>query len=464
MSTDSRMLARRHALKLLAALAASGAAGISIAATRIRAVRAWPAKAYTRVTIESDDELRFLLSTLANPDRAVIDLTDVKADTAFQQALDALKGETGVVGRARIGQFRPDTARLVLELKGRAEAVAFVLPPVGQYRHRLVIDLTPVDADDPIAEFLAKLNEREQQLEAMQAEATKGSASPAPPSTVPSKGPVASAPSAPTPTPGAPATQPPVASRPPATASAPPATAKGRPHPGHVKPWVVVLDPGHGGEDPGAIGPAGTYEKNVVLAIAHKTKLLLEQDKRVIVFMTREEDVFIPLAERVRKARSVNADVFVSIHADAFTRREARGSSVYALSERGASSAAARWIADKENQSDLIGGVRLHGRDPALAKMIFEMSQSITNADSSKLGAGLLREIKQVNQMHKRELEFANFAVLRSPDVPSVLIETAFISNPEEERKLASADHQLKLARAIRMGIRRFLVAQPQRA
>ncbi len=478
MSAESRLLARRRALKLLAALVASGAAGVSLAATRIRAVRAWPAKAYTRVTIESDDELRFLLSTLANPDRAVIDLTDVKADTAFQQALDTLKGETGVVGRARIGQFRPETARLVLELKGRAEAVAFVLPPVGQYRHRLVIDLTPVDADDPIAEFLAKLNERELQLEAMQTEASKGSARtppsapsvpsaptapPAPLATAPNKNPIAAAPSAPPTSSGPPSTSAANAPRPPATVSAPPAAGKGKPHPGHVKPWVVVLDPGHGGEDPGAIGPAGTYEKNVVLAIAHKTKLLLEQDKRVIVFMTREEDVFIPLAERVRKARSVNADVFVSIHADAFTRREARGSSVYALSERGASSAAARWIADKENQSDSIGGVRLKDRDPALAKMIFEMSQSITNADSSKLGAGVLREIKQVNQMHKRELEFANFAVLRSPDVPSVLIETAFISNPEEERKLASADHQLKLARAIRAGIRRFLVAQPQR-
>jgi N-acetylmuramoyl-L-alanine amidase len=225
-----------------------------------------------------------------------------------------------------------------------------------------------------------------------------------------------------------------------------------------------VLDPGHGGEDPGAIGPAGTYEKDVVLSIALKTKALLEQDRRVIVFMTRDEDVFIPLADRVKKARSVNADVFVSIHADAFTRPDARGSSVYALSERGASSAAARWIADKENRSDLIGGVKLKGRDPELAKMILEMSQSITNADSAKLGSGLLAEIKSVNAMHKRELEYANFAVLRSPDVPSILIETAFISNPEEERKLASADHQLKLARAIRSGVRRFLATQTTRA
>ncbi len=434
---------RRDALQLLAALVASGSASLSHASPRVFAVRAWPAKAYTRVTIESDQELRFLLNTLANPDRAVVDLTDVRADQAFQQALEALKTDTGVVARARIGQFRPETARLVLELKGRAEAAAFVLSPVGQYKHRLVIDLTPVDGDDPIAAFLTKLAERETQLEAMQAEAAKGVTPKAPMPPQPSVAP-----------------SPPVAGK----ASGSSAPSKGKPHPGHTKPWVVVLDPGHGGEDPGAIGPAGTYEKNVVLAIAQKTKLLLEQDRRVIVFMTRDEDVFIPLADRIKKARSVNADVFVSIHADAFTRPDARGSSVYALSERGASSAAARWIADKENQSDLIGGVRLKGRDPDLAKMILEISQSITNADSAKLGGGMLAEIKQVNRMHKDRLELANFAVLRSPDVPSVLIETAFISNPEEEKKLASADHQLKLARAIRSGVRRFLATQTMKA
>ncbi|MGL5005036.1 MAG: N-acetylmuramoyl-L-alanine amidase, partial [Casimicrobium sp.] len=431
------------ALHLLASFVAGGAASLALAAPRVLAVRAWPAKAYTRVTIESDSELRFLLTTLASPDRAVLDLSDVRADAAFQQALEALKTDTGVIARARIGQFRPDTARLVLELKGRAETAAFALPPVGQYKHRLVIDLTPVDAEDPIAEFLAKLAERESQLEKMQQEAAKGSAPP--PSAPPA---VAKAPS-PTPSP-APA---------PATAS-----ASGKAPPRTTKPFVVVLDPGHGGEDPGAIGPAGTYEKNVVLAIAQKTKALLEQDKRIIVFMTRDEDVFIPLADRVRKARSVNADVFVSIHADAFTRPDARGSSVYALSERGATSAAARWIADKENQSDQIGGANLKGRDPALAKMIFEISQSITNAESAKLGNGILAEVKSVNRMHKERLELANFAVLRAPDVPSILIETAFISNPEEEKKLASADHQLKLARAIRSGIRRFLAQQTIRA
>jgi N-acetylmuramoyl-L-alanine amidase len=184
----------------------------------------------------------------------------------------------------------------------------------------------------------------------------------------------------------------------------------------------------------------------------------------VIVFMTRDEDVFIPLADRVKKARGVNADVFVSIHADAFTRPDARGSSVFALSERGASSAAAKWIADKENQSDLIGGVKLVGRDPMLAKMILEMSQSITNAESLKLGRGMIGELKPVNLMHKHHVEQAGFAVLRSPDVPSILIETAFISNPEEEQKLASPKHQLKLARAIRGGVRKFLATQQVRA
>ncbi len=436
---------RRDALQLLAALVAGGTATLALAGSRVLAVRAWPGKTSTRITIESDSELRFFVSTLANPDRTVVDISDVLADAAFQKALETLKNDTGVLSRARIGQYRPDTARLVLELKSRSETAAFALPPVGQYRHRLVIDLTPTDADDPIAQFLMKLAERESTLEKAQVEIAKGEPAKVPPP------PPASLP---------PSNAPPVAAKSPP----PPAVAARSPMPKHIKPWIVVLDPGHGGEDPGAVGPAGTYEKDVVLAIARQTKALLEQDNRVVVFMTRDEDIFIPLADRVKKARSVNADVFVSIHADAFTRPDARGSSVFALSERGASSAAAKWIADKENQSDLIGGVRLMGRDPMLAKMILEISQSITNADSLKLGRGMIGELKPVNLMHKHQVEQAGFAVLRSPDVPSILIETAFISNPEEERKLRSAAHQLKLARAIRSGVRKFLATQQVRA
>ncbi|MBC7711428.1 MAG: N-acetylmuramoyl-L-alanine amidase [Rhizobacter sp.] len=431
---------RRDALRLLAALVAGGTASLSLAAPRVLAVRAWPGKTSTRITIESDSELRFFVSSLAYPNRTVVDLSDVQADAAFQKALETLKNDTGVLLRARIGQYRPDTARLVLELKSAAETAAFALPPVGQYRHRLVIDLMPTDADDPIATFLSKLAEREATLERAAAEV----ATPALPAT---------------PEPIKPVVPPPIV----AVIPTPPKIAVRPPLASNVKPFVVVLDPGHGGEDPGAIGPAGTYEKDVVLAIARQTKALLEQDNRVIVFMTREEDVFVPLGERVRKARSVNADVFVSIHADAFTRPDARGSSVFTLSERGASSAAAKWIADKENQSDLIGGVRLMGRDPMLAKMILEMSQSITNAESLKLGRGMIGELKPVNKMHKNAVEQAGFAVLRSPDVPSILIETAFISNPEEELKLASASHQLKLARAIRGGVRKFLATQQMR-
>jgi len=438
---------RRDALQLIAGLVASGAASLAFAGPKVLAVRAWPGKNSTRVTIESDAELKFFVSSLANPDRTVVDISDVQADAAFQKALETLRNDTGVLTRARIGQYRSDTARLVLELKSRSETAAFALPPVGQYRHRLVIDLTPVDADDPIATFLTKLAEREDQLERAQAEIARNDPARPPPPPPPA---AAKAP--------APVPAPPVAGRPP---SPPVARA---PVPRAIKPWVVVLDPGHGGEDPGAVGPGGTYEKDVVLAIARQTKALLEQDNRVIVFMTREEDVFIPLGERVRKARSVNADVFVSIHADAFTRPDARGSSVYALSDRGASSTAAKWLADKENQSDLIGGVRLVGRDPMLARMIFEMSQSITNAESVKLGRGMIGELKPINRLHKPGVEQAGFAVLRSPDVPSILIETAFISNPEEERKLGSAAHQLKLARAIRNGVRKFLGGQQLRA
>lgn len=428
---------RREALQALAALVSGGTAICVLGGPKVLAVRAWPGKSSTRITIESDSELRFFVTALSNPDRAIVDLSDVQADATFQKALETLKNDTGVLARARIGQFRADTARLVLELKSRSETAAFALPPVGQYRHRLVIDLTPVDADDPIAMFLSKLIERELQLEKEADLAAIQAAKPIPP-ILPTK-------------PNAlPPVIPPIAQRPPA--------------PKHIKPFVVVLDPGHGGEDPGAIGPAGTYEKNVVLAIAHKTKLLLEQDPRIIVLMTREEDVFVALGDRVKKARGVNADVFISIHADAFTRPDARGSSVFALSERGASSAAAKWMADKENQSDLIGGVRLIGRDPSLSKMILEMSQSITNADSIKLGRGMIGEIKPINKLHKASVEQAGFAVLRAPDIPSILIETAFISNPEEEAKLSSPVHQIKLARAIRNGVRKFLATQQVRA
>ncbi|MEO7253526.1 MAG: N-acetylmuramoyl-L-alanine amidase [Casimicrobium sp.] len=427
---------RRQALQVLAALIAGGAATIALGGPKILAVRAWPGKSSTRITIESDSELRFFVTALSNPDRAVVDLSEVQADAAFQKALETLKNDTGVLSKARIGQFRPDTARLVLELKSRAETAAFALPPVGQYRHRLVIDLTPVDADDPIATFLAKLIEREAQLEKAADLAAIEAAKPVPPILPPKLNKL-------------PPLLPPIVRRPPA--------------PQHVKPFVVVLDPGHGGEDPGAVGPAGTYEKDVVLAIAHRTKALLEQDPRIVVLMTREEDVFIALGDRVRKARGVNADVFVSIHADAFTRPDARGSSVFALSERGASSAAAKWMADKENQSDLIGGVRLVGRDPSLSKMILEMSQSITNAESMKLGRGMIGEIKPINKLHKGSVEQAGFAVLKAPDIPSVLIETAFISNPEEEAKLNHPAHQQKLAHAIRNGVRKFLVTQQVR-
>ena len=275
---------RRDALRVLAALVAGGAASLAHAGPRVLAVRAWPGKESTRITIESDSELRFFVSSLANPDRTVIDISDVQADAAFQKALETLKNDTGILSRARIGQYRADTARLVLELKSRAESAAFALPPVGPYNHRLVIDLTATDADDPIATFLAKLIERETQLEKAQAE--RDAAIAAQPPLLPPK----------------PSVLPPVLPAPTRRPSLPP----------HIKPFVVVLDPGHGGEDPGAIGPGGTYEKNVVLAIAHKTRQLLEQDSRVVVFMTREEDVFIPLGERVRKARSVHADVFVS--------------------------------------------------------------------------------------------------------------------------------------------------------
>lgn len=449
---------RRRTLALIAAFAAAGRIELAWARPQVLAVRAWPGRASTRVTIESDEELRFLVTALRDPERLAIDLTDVTADAAFQRALETLRTDTGVVARARIGQFRPDTARLVLELRERAEAAAFALPPVGPFKHRLVIDLTPVDADDPTAAFLARLAEREAALERAQAAAAA-----TPPSAPPPPAPRLPAPTVPLPPPPV-ASAPSAPSAPPSTTSAPP-PGRPVPSPGAAparKPFVVVLDPGHGGEDPGAIGPGGNYEKDVVLAVAFKARTLLEQDPRIAVFLTRDEDVFVPLGERVRKARAVKADLFISIHADAFIRPEARGSSVYALSERGATSTAARWMADRENQSDLIGGTRLAGRDPTLSRLLLEMSQGFTINESLKLGRTVLTELGAINRLHKRQVEQAGFAVLRSPDVPSILVETAFISNPEEERKLIDPAHQMKLARAIRNGVRRHMALHRQ--
>jgi N-acetylmuramoyl-L-alanine amidase len=227
------------------------------------------------------------------------------------------------------------------------------------------------------------------------------------------------------------------------------------------RPIIVAVDPGHGGEDPGAVGPRGTYEKNVTLAIAKRLVAMLGAQPGMRAMLTRDDDYFVPLNVRVQKARRVQADLFISIHADAFTTPTARGSSVFALSEHGATSAAARWLAQRENQADLIGGINLDSREPFLARTLLDLSQTAQITDSLRVGRSVLDGIGTVNALHKGSVEQAGFAVLKAPDIPSILVETAFISNPDEELKLKSDRYQQKFAESISNGVKRYFAQNP---
>jgi N-acetylmuramoyl-L-alanine amidase len=307
--------------------------------------------------------------------------------------------------------------RVVFDLRGEVNPQVFQLPPVASFGHRLVLDLYPANPVDPLMALL----EREEARRVV--EAPEGMSSPA---LVPRESPRVEVP-------------------------------RGR----KSRRIVVAVDPGHGGEDPGAVGRRGTYEKHVVLAISRKLKRVLEADPNIRVVLTRDDDYFVPLAQRVAKARRVSADLFVSVHADAFRESRARGSSVFALSENGATSAAARWLAEKENASDLIGGVSLPTRDPTLARTLLDLSQTAQINDSLKVGRHVLAEIAEHNTLHKPAVEQAGFAVLKAPDIPSILVETAFISNPEEEQKLRSEQHQLRFAESIGDGVKRYFAGNP---
>src|SRR5207302_724233 len=227
------------------------------------------------------------------------------------------------------------------------------------------------------------------------------------------------------------------------------------------RPIVVVVDPGHGGEDPGAVGPRGTYEKNVTLAIAKRLVGMLNAQPDMRAILTRDDDYFVPLNVRVQKARRVQADLFISIHADAFTTPTARGSSVFALSEHGATSAAARRQAQRENEADLIGGVNLNAMEPVLARTWPDMSQTAQIRGSLRVGRSVLDGIGAINTLHKGSVEQAGFAVLKAPDIPSILVETAFISNPDEEQRLKDEKYQEKIATSIVDGVKRYFAKNP---
>ncbi len=421
----------------------------------ILAVRVWPAPDYTRVTIESDGLLVSRQIVVPDPPRLAVDIDGIELNPALRELVAKVKSDDPFIAGIRVGQASPSGVRLVIDLKQGALPQVFNLPPVAAYQHRLVVDLYPRKQADPLEALIAQ---RMKESEAPRSPPPLPAPARAP---VPATDPLGELMARQTQRPSPPAAPPPSAGRlaqPEASSAAAPAQRTDR-------LIIVALDPGHGGEDPGAVGPSGTREKDVVLQIALR---LQERINATVIhgnpmraFMTRDADFFVPLHQRVQKARRVQADLFVSVHADAFFTPAAHGASVFALSQGGASSSAARWMADKENRADLIGGVNVKTQDAHVARALLDMSTTAQINDSLKLGGALLGEIGNVGPLHKRNVEQAGFAVLKAPDIPSVLVETAFISNPEEEERLRSDAYQDQLADAIMRGIKRYFQKNP---
>lgn len=429
-SHERRRLLRYAGASLI--FSVSPLAGAAPRLPSVLAVRLWPAADYTRVTLELDAPLKFSHFLVENPDRLVVDIEGVEFNSVLDSLARKLSTDDPYIKLLRAGRFKPGVVRLVMELKTRVRPQVFELKPVGEYGHRLVLDLYP---DVPVDPLMALAEGRRDAVEPLKNQPDLAFDDKTPPGAPrPNEKPVE-----------APEIQ----------------TSKKSGRPIVDRLVTIMLDPGHGGEDPGAIGQAGTYEKNVTLAVARRLKARLDAEPNMRAVLTRDADFFVPLQVRVQKARRVQSDLFLSIHADAWIKPDARGSSVFVLSEKGASSTQARLLAQKENEADLIGGVNLGAKDPFLARTLLDLSQTATINDSLKLGKYLLGELGAINTLHKAHVEQAGFAVLKAPDIPSALIETAFISNPEEERRLNDEAYQNKLADAIVRGISQYFIKHP---
>ena len=406
---------------LLAVLPRAAFAEITISAVRI-----WPSSDYTRLTLESAVPIQYSLSTIPDPDRVVVDLENVALTPDLKSLIEKIDPDDPHIRTIRIGRFKPGMLRLVLDLKAGVRPQALALKPVAGYGHRLVLDMYPLIPPDPLMALLKSGNSDN--------------------------------PGEKTGTSGEPVIRNEETVPPPKNAAGTPGKNIGKPL---ARTVTIIIDPGHGGEDPGASGYAGSNEKDITLAISRRLKAKIDAEPNMRAALTRDGDYFISLPMRVIKARQLHADLFVSIHADAFIRPNARGSSVFALSERGATSAAARWLAKKENDADLVGGVSLDVKDHYLKQTLLDLSQTATINDSIKLARAILSQLGNINHLHKSDVEQAGFAVLKSPDTPSILVETAFISNPDEERKLKDSDYQDKMAEAILSGIKRYFANNP---
>ena len=411
----------------------------------IVAVRVWPAAEYTRVTIESDQALTATHFLADNPYRLVVDIENLELSPALRELVGKVRSDDPFIAGVRVGQNQPRVVRLVVDLKQAVKPQQFALTPVAAYQHRLVFDLYPTVAEDPLLALIREKDaaEREAAKEVQDAlgEFIGRVYRPLPP---------LAAASTPSPRPAAPAITP---------APPPPPTAAQKDRINRLV--IVAIDPGHGGEDPGAIGPSGLKEKDVVLQVALQLRERLNDKPGMRAMLTRDADFFVPLHERVNKARKVQADLFVSIHADAFFTPEARGASVFALSQTGASSSAARWMAQKENAADLVGGVNASTKDKEVLRTLLDMSTTAQIKDSLRVGNEVLSRIGKVGRLHKDKVEQAGFAVLKAPDIPSILVETAFISNPGEEDKLRDPDYQKRLVEALFSGIERYFAKNP---
>jgi len=371
-------------------------------AATIASARLWPAQEYTRLILESAAPVPHQMLSMRNPLRLVLDLEDVDLSGEIEQLPRLVHPDDPYIQAIRIARFKPGVLRIVLDLKTDVNPQLFALQPFGPHGNRVVLDLYSLTPPDPLMALLEGERARD-----------RDTAAPAPPAKT------------------------------------------------QRRPIIVVIDPGHGGEDPGAVGRRGTYEKNVTLAIARRLKALIDSEPGMRAMLTRDDDYYVALHARVQKARRVQADLFISVHADAFSTPSARGSSVFALSEHGATSAAARWLAQRENEADLIGGVNLDGREPMLAQTLLDLSQTAQISDSLRVGRSVLEGIGSINTLHKGSVEQAGFAVLKAPDIPSILIETAFISNPDEELKLKSEAHQQRFAESILGGVKRYFALNP---
>lgn len=439
-------LQRRTLLQHSALVLSLGLPQIACGAT-IFTVRVWPAPEYTRVTIESDGALKTKQILVANPPRLAVDIEGITLNPALKELLAKVRPDDPNIAGIRVGQFSSNVVRLVIDLKHAIKPQVFALTPVAAYQHRFVLDLYPTQEQDPLEAMIAEKNQAsssQDPLEALIAKHIQPSSVSNPDSTFKT-----------------PQKKEAVAKTGATNETQPDLTALK----GTERLIIVALDAGHGGEDPGAIGPGGTREKDVVLKLAHMLRERINatsiKGSAMRAYLTRDGDFFVPLHMRVQKARRVQADLFISLHADAFFTPQPQGASVFALSQGGASSSAARWMAAKENKADLIGGLNVKAKDATVQRALLDMSTTAQINDSLKLGKNLLGEIGRVGKLHKPKVEQAGFAVLKAPDIPSVLVEAAFISNPTEEEKLNSEEYQTQLADAIMRGIVGYFAKNP---